>query len=386
MSDCVDDGELLDALYETALDPAAWVPFMERFGDRVGGSAVVLSKASVLDDTGSALPTRIDPVFTDLYWQHFWTCNPLHHVEDSSTYLRNWTPKILTDEDWMPKEELLRSEYYNDFLQRIDAHSTLMIRLDRDGHQISVLNVSRARRLGQFGAAELEFAGRMHGHLIRAYRLSQKLSQTIQVREGLAAALDQSSNGVILVDANGRVLHANRLAERLFAEAGGLRLDQGRLTCAPAGAERRLQALIAAATTADAERRSGGSMTLAAPGRRLPLALMVSPLSRRRREMFRSPPAALVCVTDPEARADPPGQALRDQFDLTAAEIRVAASLFEGQAPNEAADALGLSVHTVRSHLARVFEKTHTNRQSELMRLMSTMARAPATERPHPSA
>ena len=64
------------------------------------------------------------------------------------------------------------------------------------------------------------------------------------------------------------------------------------------------------------------------------------------------------------------GERLRDLLALTAAEARVAEALFEGATPREAAEAFGISYNTVHVHLGRVFRKTGTNRQSQLMRLM----------------
>lgn len=57
-------------------------------------------------------------------------------------------------------------------------------------------------------------------------------------------------------------------------------------------------------------------------------------------------------------------------FGLTAAEARVALALFEGLTPREAAVRLSISPHTVHVHLAHIFEKTATNRQAELIRLL----------------
>jgi DNA-binding CsgD family transcriptional regulator len=65
-----------------------------------------------------------------------------------------------------------------------------------------------------------------------------------------------------------------------------------------------------------------------------------------------------------------PQQTLRDLFGLTPAEAKVAMAFFEGLTSKEAAENLGLSFHTVRVQLARIFEKTQTHRQAELVRLM----------------
>ncbi|MBX3482364.1 helix-turn-helix transcriptional regulator, partial [Phenylobacterium sp.] len=79
----------------------------------------------------------------------------------------------------------------------------------------------------------------------------------------------------------------------------------------------------------------------------------------------------LVCVTDLEAPSRLSERRLREIFDLSPAEARVAAALSQGDTPREAAGRLGVSFYTVRGHLARIFEKTGVGRQAELARLLA---------------
>ena len=63
---------------------------------------------------------------------------------------------------------------------------------------------------------------------------------------------------------------------------------------------------------------------------------------------------------------DMPDNALR--FGLTAAEAKVAEDLIAGWSPKQIAERQGRSLHTVRSHLARLMSKTQTGRQADLLR------------------
>jgi DNA-binding CsgD family transcriptional regulator len=60
---------------------------------------------------------------------------------------------------------------------------------------------------------------------------------------------------------------------------------------------------------------------------------------------------------------------LKKQFHLTSAEIAVCTALIRGQSVGEIARQRGLSITTVRTHLARAMQKTGTHRQSELVAL-----------------
>jgi len=365
-----DYNDFLDTLYDAALAPELWIPVMERFADMLGGNSAVLSQLNIEDGRGDSTVVRVDPAMRGVYLDHFAHINPLHLVEDSAAYLREWAPRILTDEDWMPKARLVATEYYNDFLKPLDIHSVLMIRLAKRGADISVLNVNRPRRTGQFGRAEIDLAHGLHPHFIRAFNLCQKLGEVQESRDGMAAALDRSPHGLFLIDDTGQVRHVNRTGEALIAAGHGLTLCERRLAASAPDASRQLQALIARVTSPDRSQRTGGSMAVPAPPRRLPLSLTVAPLASERFSFVRNRLSAIVCVTDLESGASMPEQTLRNLFGLTAAEARVAIAFFEGCTSKEAAESLGLSFHTVRVQLARIFEKTQTNRQADLVRLM----------------
>ncbi len=65
---------------------------------------------------------------------------------------------------------------------------------------------------------------------------------------------------------------------------------------------------------------------------------------------------------------------LRSSFQLTQAEAAICRQLSTGQQVKEAAHALNISVNTARNQLQAVFEKTGTNRQSDLILMMTQLS------------
>jgi DNA-binding CsgD family transcriptional regulator len=61
---------------------------------------------------------------------------------------------------------------------------------------------------------------------------------------------------------------------------------------------------------------------------------------------------------------------IRWLYGLTPAEAAVALAVLRGEGVRAIADGLGISVATARTHLHRIFEKTGTERQAELVRLI----------------
>jgi len=378
------DSDFLDLVYEAALDPAVWTPVMERFADMVGGSSGWLSQLSTEDGSGAdeADPlARVDPTWPQRYIDHFAQRNPLHHVDNPREYMRRWQPRILTDEDWMPKEDLVRTEFYNDFLRPQGIDSSIMVRLAARGVEIATMNISRAPHRGQFSRADLEAAERIHPHLIRAFDLGRRFASTRRLAGELATVLDRSPHGLFVLSDDGCVRHVNRVGERLVAETNGLRQAGGRLTAVNNADARRLAALIGAAGSSENDRRAGGSMALATPGRTAPLSITVAPVRSERLAPVYRGHSILVCVTDLEANVTLPEQKLRDLFSLTRAEARLALAIFEGLSSSEAAVSFGVSPNTARVQLGRIFEKTGTNRQSDLVRLMMRAVGVEADER-----
>jgi DNA-binding CsgD family transcriptional regulator len=62
---------------------------------------------------------------------------------------------------------------------------------------------------------------------------------------------------------------------------------------------------------------------------------------------------------------------LRENYGLTPSEIRTTVSLLSNNGLAAVAESTGVSVETVRFHMKRIFSKTGTCRQSELVRVIA---------------
>ncbi len=364
-----DYGEFVDLIYDAAVEPTLWPVAMERLFDLVGGERGALTWQNQATGLGDAIEARLDPGVTGLYFGYFADRNPLAHVERPNEFMRSWVPRILTDEDWMAKEDLVRTEYYNDFLRPLDVHSSMTVRLAARGLDAAFINIGRSEKRGAFEGADLANAKRLHPHLIHAFSLGEKLANMQRLSHALAETLDRCAYSVLLVEADGRVLHANGRAEQLLRAGRGLRVAAGKLSAGGSDDDRRLQRLIAEAGPG-AEPSLGGQMALASMDDRAPLSILVAPSRSPQLSMFGHGPCVMVCVTDPEAGVAVPAEALRDLFGLTPAEARIALALLEGHSVRSAAEGLGLSFFTVRGHLAHIFDKMGVGRQSELVALL----------------
>ena len=83
---------------------------------------------------------------------------------------------------------------------------------------------------------------------------------------------------------------------------------------------------------------------------------------------------AAVFVRKAELELPHPVEALAKRYGLTAAEMRVLFAIVESGGVPEVARMLGVSQATVKTHLQRIFSKTNTARQADLVKLIASLA------------
>src|SRR5262249_24331351 len=96
---------------------------------------------------------------------------------------------------------------------------------------------------------------------------------------------------------------------------------------------------------------------------RQPLLAHVMMLDRRRSTQA----AAAIFIIDPEAYALPSFEAFVASHGLTRAETRVLQQIIGGKRLVAAAGKLSIGQATARTHMQRIFDKTGTKRQTELL-------------------
>ncbi|NYE62381.1 DNA-binding CsgD family transcriptional regulator [Duganella sp. 1224] len=182
----------------------------------------------------------------------------------------------------------------------------------------------------------------------------------------LGAALNRMDTAVLLIDAELCLLHANQAATALLERDTALRLD-GRKLMQDAGCGAQSLARAVAAALADGHGAAQRVLSLPRGGRQ-PLLLAVAPFLPPA-ALPALPACAIVLAIDPDAY-QLSGKLLMQLFDLTPAEAGVALALAHGDALEDIAAALDISLHTVKTHLHKLFRKTGTRRQGELVAML----------------
>lgn len=352
--------ELIGDIYDCAIDPGRWSATLERIGTVLRAcNGQVMSRAS--DGLSFAATWGTSEEERRLYLEKFEAINPFTTMD--------WhfgTDEPVTVERFMPHEELRATRVYREYLQPRGWHDFVLTIVEKSASRIAMFGFTRHEREGFFGEEDLKLMAQIAPHVRRAVTLGGIIASASARADDLAATFQRLPTPTVLVDRDGRFVATNAAAERLFAPtadaAGAETLP------VPRNGRRLMEARLASVLGRAAAPDSAAFSD--AEGRALVAHVLPLGDAQRARLPAEARAVAAVFVQEVGAFLPLPGEVLVKLYGLTPAETRLLALLARGQGLDEAAEALGVKMATARTHLHRIFEKTGTSRQAELVRLV----------------
>ncbi|MFM1991629.1 MAG: hypothetical protein RJA99_4586 [Pseudomonadota bacterium] len=207
----------------------------------------------------------------------------------------------------------------------------------------------------------------------------------------LALAIDSLKQGVLLFDAAGHVLVANTAAQRTIRQHRGIAWvpsplrphDRVRLQLRGRTLQLRLERALRLSVDAGlaqgrpgvaSDPRSLQVIALADESGQPALIVQLMPTDTAATAEDPDRPAVLGLLIDRSSSPALEPAMLRDLFGLTEAESRVAEAYLRADTVKEVGGLLGVSVNTVKTHLASVYQKTGCTRQAQLVRLLMALS------------
>jgi DNA-binding CsgD family transcriptional regulator len=282
-----------------------------------------------------------------------------------------WTPGIVAaSHDICP--EYFETDYYNDFIRppHLDyGVGGIILQEKADG---SLVLLSRGKSAGPYTPKEALLLQTLMPHMKRAVELHNRIAAADAKAASITEVLDRLPIGTILVEENGTVVTFNRYAGDVISQNDGLSIKAGQILASVSRETNELLRLIRGAvkTCSQIGAQPGGAMTISRPSFRRPFEITVTPLGGAQSSGGARQPKAAVFITDPEREFES-GEYVAQRFKLTPAETKLTTALMCGKTLKEAAEEFSVTFNTVRSQLQKIFEKTETTRQADLVRLVS---------------
>ena len=361
---------LIGDVYDAALDPSLWVSVLHKARMLVGGSAAALfskdatrKSLNVYYDDGG-----LDPHYKQLYFEKYVKLDP-----STTGHVLAEIGKPVSTADLFPYDEFIATRFYKEWAQPQGLVDFVSAVLDRSATSAAMFGVFRHER---DGVVDDETRRRMRllvPHLRRAVLIGRVIDLKAAEAATLADTFDGLSAGMFLVDATGRIVHANASGHAMLQEHSILRAVGGKLVTSDAAAAQALTEVFATA--------GGGDVAVGTRGIAVPLSAHdgahylahVLPLTCGARRSTGASYAAVAALFVHKAALEAPSlpEAIAGLYSLTPSELRVLLAIVQVGGVPETAEALGVAESTIKTHLHRLYCKTGATRQADLVKLVA---------------
>lgn len=361
------DASLLALLYGTVGKADGWPILLDALARLYpGGKALLATHDVTFRNSAGHAGGQWEPDQFAAYNQHFVAVNP-------------WIPnlakrpigRVTPAEFLLPQADLIKTEFYQDFLRRARLDSGVGVTVQRDGTRHLVVSVMFPHATAERDPDAVSRLQRLVPHLLRVAQLNRELAVLETRAVAAETALDRLATAMLVVNTAGQVVYLNTAAESIIAAGDGLTIVHKTLDAANPHEGQILRHLVTAALQAQRNITAspGGVMRITRTSGRTPYEVLVAPLADTTIARGFSGPMAAAFVRDPETQSVSPVDWLQRLYALTGAEARLMQALLAGDTLDATAERLCVGKETLRSQLKSIFVKTGTGSQAGLIRL-----------------
>lgn len=362
--------DIIGSIYDCVLEPQAWsrtLPLISVFGESAASSIVVHDRLSTVGS--SVFEHGADQSFLRLYFEKLFATR----IPEAKKITFDQLGDVATMTMLAGEREPLNSDFYVKWVKPLGFRDVIGVLVLKSGRRVAWFSIVRSDIQSRFDDNDLRQMELLSPHICRALLISDALELQTVAAARLAETVDHLSTGIFLTEDRGRISYMNSSAESLLKSGAVLRSRDGRLLATRSEARDSLSRAIDLSTSGRAPPATGQHAVPLPDEEGSGLIANVLPLEWRdgRNPLGSLPGVAAVIIQNPAESAAPPMEAFAELYGLTAAERKVLDHVAGGLPPQETADQLGVSITTVKSHLQKIFAKTNTSRQADLVRLVA---------------
>jgi DNA-binding CsgD family transcriptional regulator len=360
-------------IYDAAVEPGAWPAALEAICGFADAKTAVLMSYDVFDKTPPwQLEIGHGEYWTKMYHEKYLTVNPfmddVPNLDTGDQIYASSRPQYST---------LLDSEFYNGWLKPQGLIDATLLVVEKSLNNMTTLSNIRSDDQGLFDEPAMARIRLLYPHLRRAVLIGRAFEDQRRRLANDAAVLDSLAAGMFLLGVRGELMQANAAGEAMLQARSPLKTTNGRLELAVPAANRALHAALAAGRDGDVGLGGRGTSipVRGEEGAGDEVILHLLPLNAARQHSINAGEgAAFVLFARRIDRSDTAAVAtFAERFGLTPKEAAVLQTIVEVGGVPQAADVLGLSPATVRTHVTAIFDKSGVRRQADLIRLLMEM-------------
>ena len=363
---------LIGEIYDAILDRAQWIEALDKAAQFVGAQAgALIWRNPVCRAVNVIHAFGIEPGYVELYRKHYAKLDPT-----TGPMLLRDVGDVASTTDLLPHGELVKTCFYREWLQPQGFVDMLQASLDKSPTDVVHLCFMRSGESGMIDNATRDRLRLIIPHLRRAVLVGQLVDRTTAQAATFGDALDGICAGLFLVDAGAQIVHANASGQAMLAQGVLLRGHGDKLMSHDANTAQGLHEIFSSAARdrGDVGQRGGALALTGRDGEHYVAHVLSLTAGARRQVGVDDRAVAAVFVQKASLDLPSPQQAIAKLYKLTPTELRVLSGIVHVGGVPEVAEVMGISVSTVKTHLRRLFAKTGTDRQADLVKLVAGYA------------
>jgi DNA-binding CsgD family transcriptional regulator len=315
---------------------------------------------------------RIDPHYTQLFAREHTGLDPTWRAQCQAT-----VDNPLSTTDMIDYRAFVTTPAYREWARPQGLVDFICIGLGRSARTVKLFGVFRHERNGMVDDGARRRMRAIGPHIQRAVLIETSMAARDGERAAFTDLLDGLGSALLLTRPGGDIVHANNAARDLLDAARIAHAPGGRLAFRDRAANAALAAALAACAAGDeAIGRRAVSIPLASGNGECHVVHVIPLTSGARRQVgHRYGAAAAIFRRELSIDMSTPAATAARHYRLTPSESRVLLAILESGAASEAAEALGISVPTVKTHLGNIYVKAGAVRQADLVKLVAGFAR-----------
>jgi DNA-binding CsgD family transcriptional regulator/PAS domain-containing protein len=359
---------IIDDIYDCVLNPEGWTAALARVTTAVDAAYVSLSLANAVNSQHRmAAQSPWDPAQLRALVEDY----PPDEVPGLLPVLAGDVDLPQSTLSCMSEAEFHASPFYQNWVKPQGLREACLTKFvhtpDRLGIMACTIRADRDIITGE----ERHFLTLLSPHMRRAALISDLLDHARIMTSLYRSALDNLATPVVFTNADGSILYTNAGAEQMLSARGSLYSKAGAIHAQNPIVAQALLAAIASASGADLSIGARGiGLPISAPGEPPAVAYVLPLREGTARAAFR-PACAAIFVSTTTSASPLPEAVLTALFDLTPAEARVLLHIGGGMSASKTVQSLGIKEDTLKTHLGRIFSKTNTMRQADLVKLVN---------------
>lgn len=342
----------VQTVYQAAGDERRWQPALEQWRRLARAESAQLMLYQGLEPVGVHAQGPAEDTVRAFIEQGLWTTN-----ERIRYFMRTPIRRFLPAEQYFP-QDLLSRDVVAQMMARCGLRHQAGTIAHLDGDAIFVFAFERTADDGAFTAPELRRLDRLRTHLVAAARLARHLGQ--QQAAQCLEAMTALRLGAAVLRRDGSMLACNTAFDKTLPDWAELDLRH-RVHAHDPALQRSLMQWLSQPVGSDPLRAS--------PTARPDVQVELLPLFGPVRDRLFGGHALLVVRQAENVRPANPAL-LQQRYGLRPKEAELACHLASGLPLREAAGLCGLTYTSARTYLDRIYDKTGTHRQPELVRLV----------------